>query len=123
MWNTKLDEMVKIAATVTKKVKNKMKPNKELLKKYLSIGPHSRNQVLNTFMYERKQAFKRKVKEFVAARKQFADHKSRTEAIRALYRAGKSPLKAMKAPKMPKFEFMPTELEMAKLIESTVNSS
>lgn len=123
MWNIKLDEMVKIAATVQKKVKNKAKPNKELMKKYLSIGPHARNQVLNTYMYERKQTYKRKLKEYVAASKQYLDHKSRTKAIRALLNSGKSPLKAMVPPKKPIFEFMPTELEMARLIEGIVNSS
>jgi hypothetical protein len=122
MWNSKMDEMVKIAAGLTKKNK-KGKSGKELMKKYLSIGPHTRNQVLNTHLYERKQTFKIKVKDYVTALKQYRDFKQRAIAIRNLLNAGKSPLRAMVPPVKPVFEFLPTELGMAKMIESTVNAS
>jgi hypothetical protein len=121
MWNSKMDELVKIASGLTKKKKGKL--GKELMKKYLSIGPHTRNQVLNTHLYERKQTFKLRVKDYVTALKQYRDFKQRTLAIRLLLNAGKSPVGAMVPPLRPVFEFLPTELGMAKMIESTVKSS
>jgi hypothetical protein len=120
MWNSKLDEMVKIAASLSKK--KKAKTSKELLKKYLSLGPSTRNHVLSAYQYDRKQVFKDLAVEYVAALVRFMNFNLRTAAIRSLLRAGKSPLAAMLPPRSIEFEFLPSELEMAKLIEKAVNS-